>query len=234
MVQRRSLSATLAWSSFRQPVADAPASARHQDRSSSLRCGRSVSTPAVIDAAHCREVRTACTPDGRTVDRMPALDASPTELLAKLEAVRLDCQESGCAERYLSHDGLAALHQVSFRADPEHGTGYHQRFSAYLARVQDADLTLGVAMTDAKGDRSKRPGAQDNPDVYVHVAQRRAGWHSDPRHQGHRHRRPVRARVTSDAVSHGDRGRRRLRGGVRGPGGCPRHHHGGAPGRAPR
>ncbi len=38
----------------------------------------------------------------------------------------------------------------------------------------DADLTLGgVAMTDAKGDRSKRRGAQDNPDVYVHVAQRR-------------------------------------------------------------
>jgi 4-hydroxybutyryl-CoA dehydratase / vinylacetyl-CoA-Delta-isomerase len=28
-------------------------------------------------------------------------------------------------------------------------------------------------MTDAKGDRSKRPGAQANPDVYVHIAERR-------------------------------------------------------------
>ncbi len=124
--------------------------------------------------ASYREVMTASTPDGRTVNRMLALDASPTDLLAKLEAVRLVCQESGCAQRYLSHDGLAALDQVTYRADAEHGTDYHQRLNAYLARVQNADLTLGVAMTDAKGDRSKRPGAQHNPDVYVHVTQRRA------------------------------------------------------------
>jgi 4-hydroxybutyryl-CoA dehydratase / vinylacetyl-CoA-Delta-isomerase len=39
--------------------------------------------------------------------------------------------------------------------------------------VQDEDLTLEVAMTDAKGDRSVRPGAQANPDVYVHVNERR-------------------------------------------------------------
>jgi 4-hydroxybutyryl-CoA dehydratase/vinylacetyl-CoA-Delta-isomerase len=28
-------------------------------------------------------------------------------------------------------------------------------------------------MTDAKGDRSRRPGAQPNPDVYVHISERR-------------------------------------------------------------
>src|SRR5690606_3683245 len=43
---------------------------------------------------------------------------------------------------------------------------------AYLHRVQDRDLTVGIAMTDAKGDRSKRPGAQANRDVYVHVTKR--------------------------------------------------------------
>ena len=56
---------------------------------------------------------------------------------------------------------------------PTQGTDYHARFVNYLHKVQDEDLTLGVAMTDAKGDRSKRPGAQVNPDVYVHISERR-------------------------------------------------------------
>ena len=40
--------------------------------------------------------------------------------------------------------------------------------------VQDQDLTLAVAMTDAKGDRSKKPHQQGNPDSYVHVVERNA------------------------------------------------------------
>ena len=55
------------------------------------------------------------------------------------------------------------------RADERHGTDYHARFLAYMHRVQEEDLTLGIAMTDAKGDRSRRPGQQANPDVYVHT-----------------------------------------------------------------
>ncbi len=121
-----------------------------------------------------QELMLAETPDGRQVNRMLHIDTSGADLLAKLEAVRLVCQESGCAQRYLSHDGLAALQAATFRSDAEHGTDYHQRFLAYLRHVQDHDLTLGIAMTDAKGDRSKRPGAQSNPDVYLHISERRS------------------------------------------------------------
>jgi 4-hydroxybutyryl-CoA dehydratase/vinylacetyl-CoA-Delta-isomerase len=124
--------------------------------------------------AQYAEVMTALTPDGRTINRMTHQDTNGADLLAKLEAVRLVCQESGCAQRYLTHDSLAALAQATFAADAEHGTEYGQRFAAYLARVQDEDLTLGVAMTDAKGDRSQRPGKQANPDVYVHISSRRS------------------------------------------------------------
>lgn len=121
-----------------------------------------------------KELMQAYTPDGRLVNRMLHVDTCEADLLAKLEAVRLVCQESGCAQRYLSHDALAALQAATFRADAEHGGEYHPRLLAYLQRVQDEDLTLGVAMTDAKGDRSQRPGAQSNPDVYVHISERRA------------------------------------------------------------
>ena len=56
----------------------------------------------------------------------------------------------------------------------DHGGEHHERFLAYLHRIQDEDLTLGVAMTDGKGDRSKRPGDQQNIDSYVHITERRA------------------------------------------------------------
>ncbi|PHP68007.1 4-hydroxyphenylacetate 3-hydroxylase [Zhengella mangrovi] len=110
---------------------------------------------------------------GKTVNRMLHINETSQDLLTKLEAVRLVCKASGCAQRYLTHDALNGIFQATARTDASHGTDYAQRFLAYLHDVQDRDLTLGVAMTDAKGDRSKRPGMQANPDVYVHIKERR-------------------------------------------------------------
>lgn len=110
---------------------------------------------------------------GKTVNRMLHINETQDDLLKKLEAVRLVCQISGCAQRYLTHDALNGIYQATARTDSEHGTDYHQRFVNYLHDIQDRDLTLGVAMTDAKGDRSLRAGQQSNPDVYVHITERR-------------------------------------------------------------
>ncbi|MCP1849541.1 MULTISPECIES: 4-hydroxyphenylacetate 3-hydroxylase family protein [unclassified Bradyrhizobium] len=110
---------------------------------------------------------------GKTVNRMLHIDRSSQDLLDKLEAVRLVCRTSGCAQRYLTHDALNGLFQATRLTDDRHGTDYSQRFLNYLHEVQDQDLTLGIAMTDAKGDRSKRPGLQANADVYVHIKERR-------------------------------------------------------------
>lgn len=113
--------------------------------------------------------------EGRLVNRMLHIDQDAEDLLAKLEAVRLVCRESGCAQRYLAHDALGALHHATRLTDAAHGGDYHARFLAYLEQVQEQDLSLGIAMTDAKGDRSLRPGQQRNPDVYVHIVGRRPG-----------------------------------------------------------
>ena len=110
---------------------------------------------------------------GKTVNRMLHINETSQDLLFKLEAVRLVCKISGCAQRYLTHDALNGIYQATTLTDDRHGTDYSQRFLAYLHDVQDRDLTLGIAMTDAKGDRSKRPGQQANPDVYVHISERR-------------------------------------------------------------
>jgi 4-hydroxybutyryl-CoA dehydratase/vinylacetyl-CoA-Delta-isomerase len=111
---------------------------------------------------------------GGTVNRMLHINQATSDLLNKLEAVRILCQETGCAQRYLVHDGFNALFQATHRIDADKGSEYHQRFLAYLKHAEDNDLTCGIAMTDAKGDRSKRPHKQGNPDTYVHIVERNA------------------------------------------------------------
>ena len=108
------------------------------------------------------------------VNRLIAIPRTTSDLLNKLEAVRLVCQETGCAQRYLVGDGLAALHHGTARIDAECGTQYQARFLEYVRHVYENDLALGIAMTDAKGDRSLRPSQQPLPDSYVHIVERRA------------------------------------------------------------
>ncbi|HOW76305.1 MAG TPA: 4-hydroxyphenylacetate 3-hydroxylase N-terminal domain-containing protein [Candidatus Competibacteraceae bacterium] len=110
---------------------------------------------------------------GQPVNRMIAIPASTDDLLDKLEAVRLVCQETGCAQRYLGGDALSAIQQTTVQMDAELNTHYSERFRTYLEQVYAEDLTLGVAMTDGKGDRSRRPSQQANPDAYVQIVERR-------------------------------------------------------------
>ena len=108
------------------------------------------------------------------VNRMIALTRDSADLLNKLEAVRRVCQETGCAQRYLGGDALNALYHGTHLTDAVHGTRYHERLRGYLEQVYGNDLTLGVAMTDAKGDRSLRPFRQPNADSHLHIVERHA------------------------------------------------------------
>lgn len=133
-----------------------------------------VSYDFALKAEHKLLMTARQTTSGKTVNRMLHIDETSTDLLYKLEAVRLICRQTGCAQRYLAHDAMNALFQATQRIDANHkGRDTFSRALAWIHHVQDNDLTIGIAMTDAKGDRSKRPGAQVNPDVYVHVTERR-------------------------------------------------------------
>jgi len=108
------------------------------------------------------------------VNRMMAVPRTSADLLNKLEAVRLVCQETGCAQRYLGGDALSSLLHGTAVVDAETGSRYHERVRDYLAHTYANDLALGIAMTDAKGDRSLRPSQQPLADAYVHIVERRA------------------------------------------------------------
>jgi 4-hydroxybutyryl-CoA dehydratase / vinylacetyl-CoA-Delta-isomerase len=47
------------------------------------------------------------------------------------------------------------------------------RINAYVAQARRDDLRIAECITDAKGDRSKAPSAQDDADQYVRVVERR-------------------------------------------------------------
>src|SRR3712207_2190420 len=73
------------------------------------------------DFAHAPEHQAVMTArqgtSGKTVNRMVHINETSTDLLRKLEAVRLVCRVSGCALRYLSHDALNGIFQAAHRAD---------------------------------------------------------------------------------------------------------------------
>ncbi|MGH7707633.1 MAG: 4-hydroxyphenylacetate 3-hydroxylase family protein [Vulcanimicrobiaceae bacterium] len=128
-----------------------------------------------LDERYAAPMRATQAGTGRIVNRLVHVNATTDDLLQKLEAVRLVCKYTGCAQRYLTNDALNAIFQATYGLDEAHGTEYHQRLLNYLAMVQEQDLTCGVAMTDAKGDRSLHPHEQIEPDVYVRIVERRAG-----------------------------------------------------------
>jgi 4-hydroxybutyryl-CoA dehydratase/vinylacetyl-CoA-Delta-isomerase len=68
---------------------------------------------------------------------------------------------------------MNALAIVTRHADRAHGTSYRQRFDAFQREVHENDWAVSGAMTDPRGDRSKRPSEQADPDLYLRVVERR-------------------------------------------------------------
>ena len=131
-----------------------------------------VSYDFALDAQFSKIMTATQRTSGRVVNRMLHINETAEHLLDKLEATRLVCREAGCAQRYIAQDMLNALYQSTQMADANHGGDRHQRLLAYLHRVQDEDLAIGGAMTDAKGDRSQRPGQSQAGD-YTRIVERR-------------------------------------------------------------
>lgn len=69
---------------------------------------------------------------------------------------------------------MQALAVVGRRMDEKLGTSYASRALAFLARLRDEDLTCAATVSDVKGDRSKSASQQLDPDLFVHIVERRS------------------------------------------------------------
>ncbi|MBA7503592.1 4-hydroxybutyryl-CoA dehydratase/vinylacetyl-CoA-Delta-isomerase [subsurface metagenome] len=107
---------------------------------------------------------------GETINRFTHIHQSVDDLIKKVKMQRLMGQKTACCfQRCVGFDTANALYSVTYEMDKEYGTNYHERFKKYWIEVQNQDLMVDGAMTDTKGDRSKRPNKQTDQDAFLHI-----------------------------------------------------------------
>ncbi|MGA2601560.1 MAG: 4-hydroxyphenylacetate 3-hydroxylase N-terminal domain-containing protein [Bryobacteraceae bacterium] len=108
----------------------------------------------------------------RRVNRFLHVTESVDDVVAQNRMQRLLGQLTGtCFQRCVGMDAINSLYSVTYEMDPV----YHARFKSFLTRMQEMNYVIGGAMTDPKGDRSKGPSDQSDPDLFVRVVERREG-----------------------------------------------------------
>ena len=111
---------------------------------------------------------------GRTIGRFTHVHQNIEDLIKKVKLLRVLGQKTAtCFQRCVGHDGINATYSVVYEIDKKLGTDYFERFKKWLIHIQDENLMVVGAMTDPKGDRSKSPADQPDPDQYVRVVERR-------------------------------------------------------------
>lgn len=112
---------------------------------------------------------------GTRVNRFLHIAQSAQDLVMQNMMQRKLGQSTGtCFQRCVGMDAFNSLYSVTYEIDEKHGTPYHQRLRAFLKTMQERNYVVGGAMTDVKGDRSKGPSEQEDPDLFVHVTKRSA------------------------------------------------------------
>ena len=112
---------------------------------------------------------------GKKINRFCHLHRSTEDLINKVKMQRLlGRATASCFQRCVGMDALNALDTTTFEMDRDLGTKYHERFETFLLAVQENDWTVDGAMTDVKGDRGLPPSKQVDPDMFLHVVERRA------------------------------------------------------------
>ena len=111
---------------------------------------------------------------GERINRFTHIHRSTEDLRSKVKMQRLLGQKTAaCFQRCVGMDAFNAEYSTTYEIDMKYGTHYHENFKRFMLYCQEKDLTVDGAMTDPKGDRSKPPHAQSDPDLFLHVVERR-------------------------------------------------------------
>ena len=111
---------------------------------------------------------------GEPINRNLNVARNIHDLDMRQEMALLTSQTVGtCNYRCVGCDALNSLASTTWEMDQALGTKYNERFNKWLAYAQANDLAVSGAITDAKGDRKKRPSQQDEPDTYIRMVEKR-------------------------------------------------------------
>ena len=111
---------------------------------------------------------------GKKVNRFCHLHQSTEDLVKKVKMQRLLGQKTAsCFQRCVGMDAINAVDSTTFECDKAKGTHYRDNFLKFLGLMQEEDWTVDGAMTDVKGNRGLTPSKQADPDLYLHVVEKR-------------------------------------------------------------
>ena len=125
-------------------------------------------------AQKCPDLATAPSPfTGERVNRFLHIATSANDVILQNKMQRRLGQLTGtCFQRCVGMDALNSLYSVTYEIDEQYDTPYHERLKKFIKQIQEHNYVVGGAMTDVKGDRSKSPSQQADPDMYLHITRR--------------------------------------------------------------
>ena len=108
---------------------------------------------------------------GEKVSRYLSVIKNPEDMIANSRMKRYMFNVTGTCTggRCGGWNGINALWTTTFDMDKEKGTDYHERFKEWLKGAQERDVTISVALTDPKGDRTLPPSKQEDPDMNLRI-----------------------------------------------------------------
>ena len=108
---------------------------------------------------------------GKQVVRYLSILSSAEDMINNVKMKRLMFNLTGTCTggRCAGFNALNAMWAATFDMDEDLGTDYHKRLKAWLKDAQERDITIAGALTDPKGDRSKSPSQQEDPDMNLHI-----------------------------------------------------------------
>ena len=112
---------------------------------------------------------------GEKVSRYLSIMRNAEDMIANTKIKRLLFNVTGTCTggRCGGWNGINAMWPTTFDLDAKAGTHYHERLKEWLAQAQRNDITMSVALTDPKGNRTLRPSEQDDPDMSLRMVERR-------------------------------------------------------------
>lgn len=112
---------------------------------------------------------------GEPISRYLSIIQSAEDMVANCMMKRFAFQMTGTCTggRCVGWTALNSMFSTTYDCDQKLGTNYHERLLAWLKDAQARDITISGALTDPKGDRTKRPSQQEDPDMNLRIVERR-------------------------------------------------------------
>lgn len=128
-----------------------------------------------FDASHDPELAdmytTTSSITGEKIHRWTSMMQTSESLITNMKLKRQNYRRTGTCTGAVcvGWNAQNVLWAVTQEMDAELGTNYQERLEKWILNTQKEGLTVAGALTDAKGDRSKNPSQQEDPDVNLRI-----------------------------------------------------------------